>query len=208
MGTFRVLNASLNDLVRFILEPAIAQIESNQQKEVIDFGLITVIEQCVRHEKKLVLGVTSGTGEYTEGPLSYSSGMDRVLKWSNSRFLKVDNTRGAATKSIVKTFFPAPTLPYIDSAAYVGPMSPEAIAAQSWDMKREATEWGRTLTASNSREGHIPACENVYTRKKDITEPVFAAIRETQEFEYLHGISDYTPSHVFTAVQPSKFKLG
>ena len=76
VGTFRVLNTSLNDLVRFILEPAITQIETHQQKEILDYGLITVIEQCVKQEKRLVLGVTSGTGEFTEGPLSYSSGMD------------------------------------------------------------------------------------------------------------------------------------
>ena len=207
VGTFRVLNANLNDLARFILEPAIAQLESHQQKEVIDFGLITVIDQCVRREKKLVLGVTSGTGETMEGPLSYASGMDRVLKWSNSKYLKVDHTKGGNSRSIVKCFFPAPALPYYDSGAYLGPLSPEAIEAVNWDMKREATVWSRTLTSRNSREGHLTACENIYTTEKVIKDQVLGTIRDLGEFEYLHGISSYLPGHVFTAVQPSKFKL-
>ena len=186
---------------------AIAQIESHQQKEVINFGLITVIEQCVRREKKLILGVTSGTGEITEGPLSYSCGMDRVLKWSNSKYLKVDHTKGGKSRSIAKVFFPAPCMPYMDSGAYSGPLSPEAIEAVHWDMKREATGWSRTLTCRNSREGHLSVCENIYTAEKVVKEPTLGIIREMGEFEYLHGISDFLPSHVFAAVQPSKFKL-
>ena len=208
VGTFRVLNAGLNDLVRFILEPAIVQIETRQQKEVVDFGLITVIEQCVKREKKLVLGVTSGTGEYTEGPLSYSSGMDRALKWANSKHLKVDTTGRGRPKSIVQIFFPAPALPYMESAAYTGPVTPESIEDLTWDLQREATAWGRTLTANNSRDGHLTACENLYTKEKHNTDPVYGAIRSTRLYEYLHSISGFTPNHIFTAVQPSKFSMG
>ena len=133
--------------------------------------------------------------------------MDRVLKWSNSRHLKVDHTKGGKSRSIVKCWFPAPALPHHDSGAYMGPLSPEAIEAVNWDMRREATGWSRTLTSRNSREGHLTACENIYTTEKAVQDPVLGAIRELGEFEYLHGISDYLPGHVFTAVQPSKFKL-
>ena len=59
-----------------------------------------------------------------------------------------------------------------------------------------------------SIHGHLPACENLYTKKREISEPVYEAIRKTSEFEYLHGISDYTPEHKFAAVQPSKFRMG
>ena len=208
VGTFRVLNASLHDLVRFILEPAIAQIETNQQTERVDFGLITVIERCVKEEKRLVLGVTSGTGELTEGALSYSCGMDRILKWSNSKFLKVDRTKAGKPKSIIKPFFPAPALPHFESTAYTGSVTAEGIEAVSWDLRREATAWGRTLTSSNSRDGHIPTCENLYTKERSITDPMYEAIRNTSVFEYIHGAKDFTPNHVFAAVQPSKFRMG
>ena len=49
----------------------------------MDYDFVTLLEQCVKQEKKLVLGLTSGTGEYTEGSLTYSAGMDRAYKWSN-----------------------------------------------------------------------------------------------------------------------------
>ena len=48
----------------------------------------------------------------------------------------------------------------------------------------------------------------MYTKEKHNTEPVYGAIRSTRLFEYLHGISSYTPNHIFTAVQPSKFSMG
>ena len=143
-----------------------------------------------------------------EGPMSYSSGMDRCLKWANHKLLKVDSTKGGKPKSIVKCFFPAPALPHTNSAAYCGPVTPEAVEALHWDLQREATAWGRTLTATNSRDGHLVACENIYTKERKISEPVFGAIRSASSFEYLHGISGYTPPHIFTAVQPSKFTLG
>ena len=63
----------MNDLCRFMLEPVLTQIFTRQRTEFVDYGLITVIEQCVSMEKRLVLAVTSGGTELSEGPLMYST---------------------------------------------------------------------------------------------------------------------------------------
>ena len=94
MGSYRVLNLGMNDLCRFVLEPSLDMIKTDQITEHIAWGLITLIKACVKAEKPLVLGVTSGTGEYLEGPLAYCAGMDRIMRWSNSRTLKVIHNRG------------------------------------------------------------------------------------------------------------------
>ena len=208
VGSYRVMNLGMNDLCRFILEPSLDMIRTDQNTEHIAFGLITLIKECVKAEKPLILGVTSGTGEYLEGPLQYCAGMDRIMRWSNSRTLKVIHGKGRDVKSVIKTVFVAPATPHLDYEAYKLPVNPEGMKATVADLKREATGWGRTLTVVHSRHNHQCVNENIYTQKVDVVDPMYLAMRENTEFHYLHGLTDYNPNDVFTTQNPSKFTLG
>jgi hypothetical protein len=213
VGSFRVLNLGIADISRFILEPALDTIRTEQNLDILDFGLISIIQECVNAEKLLVLGITSGTGEYLEGPLAYNAGMDRILRWTNSRSLKVMRRKGKEPGTCIKIVFPAPATPYMETEVYSGPATAESIKAQMTDMRREATGWARTLAIENSShfaESLLPSCinENMYTRHLECVEPMMLSLRENTTFHYLHGLTDYTPVEIFTPQQPSQFTLG